>query len=98
MRDLGLLSLEDAIRKMTGATATALGIADRGVLGAGTRADVTIFDAGRIAERATYEDPHRYAEGISTVIVNGQPVFENGVHTGALPGHVLGRQPAADAP
>ncbi|MDP6774590.1 MAG: D-aminoacylase [Rhodospirillales bacterium] len=98
VRDLGLLSLEDAIRKMTGATATALGIADRGVLGAGTRADVTIFDAGRIAERATYEDPHRYAEGISTVIVNGQPVFENGVHTGALPGHVLGRQPAADAP
>jgi N-acyl-D-amino-acid deacylase len=83
---------------MTGATATALGIADRGVLDAGNRADVTIFDAGEIAERATYEDPHRYAEGISTVIVNGQPVFENGAHTGALPGHVVGRETAAGTP
>lgn len=98
VRDLGLLSLEDAIHKMTGATATALGIADRGVLDAGSRADVTIFDAGEIAERATYEDPHRYAEGISTVIVNGQPVYENGAHTGALPGHVVGRETAAGTP
>ena len=75
---------------MTAASAAALGFADRGVLGAGFGADVTIFDAGEIAERATYEDPHRYAEGISTVIVNGQPVFENGTHTGALPGRILG--------
>jgi len=64
-RDLGLLSAEDAIRKMTGATAAALGISDRGVLSPGGRADVTIFDAGEIAERATYKAPHRYPEGIS---------------------------------
>ena len=98
VRDLGLLSLEDAIRKMTGATAAALGIAERGVLGAGYRADLTIFDAHEVAERATYEDPHRYAEGISTVIVNGVPVFEDGAHTGALPGRVLGGAPAARTP
>jgi N-acyl-D-aspartate/D-glutamate deacylase len=93
VRDLRLLTLEQAVAKMTGAAARALGLADRGVLGAGAWADVVVFDPARIADRATYEDPHRYAAGVSTVLVNGTVVIDGGDHTGALPGRVL-RRPA----
>jgi N-acyl-D-amino-acid deacylase len=91
-RDLGLLPLEQAVHKMTGASATALGLKDRGVLRAGFRADITVFDPETVAERATYEDPHRFAAGIDTVLVNGTPVLRDGDHTGALPGRILRRQ------
>jgi N-acyl-D-aspartate/D-glutamate deacylase len=91
-RDLGLLTLPAAIHKMTGASAAALGLRDRGVLREGTWADVTVFDSTRIAERGTYDDPHRYAVGVSTVVVNGEIVIDGGDHTGALPGRVLRRQ------
>ena len=90
-RDLGLLSLPQAIRKMTGGSAEALGLRERGFLREGYWADVTVFDPARIAERATYDDPHQYADGISTVLVNGVVVIEGGEHTGALPGRVLRR-------
>src|SRR5262245_12905302 len=93
VRDLGLLSLPAAIHKTTGASAAALGLSDRGVLREGCWADVTIFDPARIAERATYDDPHQYSVGVSTVIVNGEVVLDGGDHTGALPGRVL-RRPA----
>jgi N-acyl-D-aspartate/D-glutamate deacylase len=76
---------------MTGGSAAALGLVDRGLLQEGYRADVTVFDPTTIAERATYEDPHQYAAGVSTVIVNGVFVIDEGEHTGALPGQVLRR-------
>jgi N-acyl-D-amino-acid deacylase len=91
VRDLRLLTLPEAIHKMTGASATALGLRDRGVLRPGNWADVTVFDADRIRDVATYEDPHRYAVGVSTVVVNGEVVIDGGDHTGALPGRVLRR-------
>jgi N-acyl-D-aspartate/D-glutamate deacylase len=93
VRDLRLLTLETAVAKMTGVAARALGLGDRGVLRPGAWADVVVFDSARIADRSTYEDPHRYAVGISTVVVNGQIVIDGGDHTGALPGRVL-RRPA----
>ncbi len=76
---------------MTGAAARALGLSDRGRLRAGAWADVAVFDPARIADRSTYADPHRYAVGVSTVVVNGQLVVDGGDHTGALPGRVLRR-------
>jgi N-acyl-D-amino-acid deacylase len=91
VRDLGLLSLPAAIHKTTGASAAALGLADRGVLREGFWADVTVFDPARIAEHATYDDPHQYSVGVSTVLVNGEVVLDGGDHTGVLPGRVLKR-------
>jgi N-acyl-D-aspartate/D-glutamate deacylase len=90
--------LETAIRKMTGASAAALGLADRGLLRVGLRADVTVFDPNEIAERATYADPHRFAAGIVAVLVNGVPVIERGDHTGAKPGEMLRPVPTASSP
>lgn len=93
--DLSLIPLEFAIHKMTGAVAAALKLADRGLLKAGYRADVTVFDPADFNERATYENPHQYPSGDrTTVLVNGVPVVENAVHTGALPGEVLKRNAA----
>ncbi len=92
-RDLGLLPLPQAIRKMTGGSAAALGLRERGLLRDGYSADVTVFDPARVAERATYDDPHQYAAGIATVLVNGVVVIDAGEHTGALPGRVLRRGP-----
>ena len=91
VRDLRLLTLEQAIAKMTGAAARALGLTDRGLLRAGAWADVAVFDPSLIADRSTYPDPHRYAVGVSTVVVNGQVVVDGGDHTGALPGRVIMR-------
>jgi N-acyl-D-amino-acid deacylase len=90
--ELGLLPLETAIHKMTGATARALRLADRGLLKPGYRADVAIFDPADFKDRATYADPHQYPSGTrTTVIVNGTVVVEDATHTGALPGRVLRR-------
>lgn len=91
VRELGLIPLHTAVQKMTGRSAAALGLKDRGILRTGFRADVTVFDPDEIAERATYEDPHQYAAGVSHVVVNGEPVIDRGEHTGALPGKVLRR-------
>ncbi len=87
-----VLSLEAAIHKMTGATARALRLADRGLLKPGMRADVALFDPSDFKDRATYADPHQYPTGArTTVIVNGALVVENAEHTGATPGKVLRR-------
>jgi N-acyl-D-amino-acid deacylase len=91
VRDLKLFTLESAVHKTTGGAARALGLTDRGLLRSGFRADVTVFDPARIADQSTYPDPHRYAIGVSTVIVNGAVVIDGGDHTGALPGRVLRR-------
>jgi N-acyl-D-amino-acid deacylase len=88
----GLIPIELAVHKMTGSTARALKLADRGLLREGYRADVTIFDPKDFQDRATYSDPHQYPTGNrTTVIVNGTVVVENATHTGALPGVVLRR-------
>jgi N-acyl-D-amino-acid deacylase len=90
--ELKLLPLELALHKMTGATARALRLADRGLLKAGFCADITIFDPADFKDRATYADPHQYPSGTRTsVLVNGVLVVENATHTGALPGKVLRR-------
>jgi N-acyl-D-aspartate/D-glutamate deacylase len=90
--ELGVIPLELAVHKMTGATARALKLNDRGLLREGYRADVTIFDPADFRDRATYADPHRYPSGNRTsVIVNGIIVVEDATHTGALPGKVLRR-------
>jgi N-acyl-D-amino-acid deacylase len=91
VREEGLIPLETAVAKMTGRSAAALGLRDRGLLRQGCRADVTIFDPATVAERATYETPHRFADGIEAVLVNGVPVLENGDHSGATPGEMLRR-------
>src|SRR5215470_10588135 len=91
VRDLGVLTLPAAIHKTTGASAAALGLKDRGVLREGAWADVVVFDSARISDRATYDEPHRYAVGVSTVVVNGEVVVDGGDHTGALPGRRLRR-------
>jgi N-acyl-D-amino-acid deacylase len=92
VRDRALLPLEAAVHKMTGATARALKLNDRGLLREGMRADIAIFDPADFRDRATYADPHQYPSGNRTaVIVNGVVVIDNAVHTGALPGKVLRR-------
>jgi N-acyl-D-amino-acid deacylase len=89
-----LLALESAVHKMTGATARALRLADRGLLRAGFAADIAIFDPTDFKDRATYADPHQYPGGAhTTVIVNGIVVVDEATHTGALPGKVLRRSP-----
>jgi dihydroorotase/N-acyl-D-amino-acid deacylase len=96
VRERGVLSLEEAIRKMTSFPAARLGLHDRGVLKAGLAADVTVFDAATIADRATFSDPHHYSDGVQYVIVNGQVTVAKGVHTGVRAGRVL-RGPGAGA-
>ena len=91
VRDEGVLPLEEAIAKMTSRPAAKLGLADRGTIAVGKKADLVLFSAERVRETATYEDPHQYAEGIETVILNGRVVVDGGEHTGALAGRVLRR-------
>ncbi len=93
VRDLGVLTLPEAIRKMTSAPAARIGLGDRGLLKAALAADVVVFDPDTIQDTATFDDPKRYADGVSLVIVNGQIVVENGVHTHARAGCALGARP-----
>jgi N-acyl-D-amino-acid deacylase len=95
VNDENVLPLELAIHKMTGATAQALKLKDRGLLKEGFRADIVIFDPKDFRDRATYADPHQFPSGARTsVIVNGTLVVENATHSGALPGTVLKRDSA----
>jgi N-acyl-D-amino-acid deacylase len=89
VREDGLITLEDGIRKMTSMAAAQLGLHDRGVLANGNAADITIFDATTIMDNATFENPHQYPAGITYVIVNGQIVVEHGEQHPVLPGRVL---------
>jgi N-acyl-D-aspartate/D-glutamate deacylase len=89
VREKKVLTLEDAVRKMSAFPAARLGLSDRGVLRPGMKADIAVFDAAKVRDTATFEKPHQYAEGFSHVIVNGQVIFENGEMTAARPGRVL---------
>ena len=85
----GVLSLQEAVRKMTSAPAQRLGLGDRGLLRESFKADVTVFDPGKVKDEATFVDPHRFASGLPYVMVNGEFVVDGGEHTGALPGRAL---------
>jgi N-acyl-D-aspartate/D-glutamate deacylase len=90
-RDAGVLTLEDAVHRMTGFPAAHFGLAERGLVRVGHRADLVVFDPSTIADRGTYEAPHRGPAGIALVLVNGTVVVRDGVHTGARPGRCLRR-------
>ena len=89
VREQKVISLEEAVRKMTSLPADQFGFGDRGRLAPGKAADIVIFDAGTVGDKATYSDPHQYPTGIVHVLVNGVPVIENGTQTDARPGRVL---------
>jgi N-acyl-D-amino-acid deacylase len=86
VRELGTIPLEDAIRKMTSSVADRLSLRDRGLLRAGMKADVVIFNPETITDNATFDAPHQLSTGVRDVWVNGVRVLANGAHTGALPG------------
>ena len=89
VRDEQVITLEDAVRKLTKLPATNLGIRDRGELREGFHADIAIFDPAEVQDHATYDNPHQYSTGMVHVLVNGVPVLRDGEHTGALPGQVV---------
>ncbi len=89
VRERNVLTLEEAVRKMTSFPARRLGLSDRGLLQPGMKADLAVFDPARVRDAATFEKTHQYAEGFSHVIVNGQLVLERGTVTAARPGVVL---------
>jgi dihydroorotase/N-acyl-D-amino-acid deacylase len=96
VRERGVLTLEDAIRKMTSLPANRMGLGDRGLIRPGMTADLVLFDPATITDRATFLEPHQYATGVSHVWVNGTAVLADGKMTGKLPGRVLhgpARQP-----
>jgi len=96
VRDRHVLSLEDAIRKMTSLPAQILGLRDRGQLRDGFAADVVVFDPATVGETNSFEKPKSYARGVDYVLVNGGIVIDNGVHSGAKPGRAI-RSAAAQA-
>ena len=89
VRERAVLTLEEAVRKMSSQTARRLGIHNRGLLTEGYYADIAIFDSDEIIDKATFEEPHQYAIGIKFVLVNGQVVVEQGRHTGRRPGKII---------
>lgn len=89
VREKQVLTLEDAIRKMTSATALRLHIMDRGLLKPGLKADMVLFDPATVGSPATYTEPHQVSTGVHTVLVNGVTVWEDGKHTGAKPGDIV---------
>lgn len=93
-REMGLFDLETAVHKMTGLTAAEFGFRDRGVVREGAFADLVLFDADTVRDRATFEAPTQRAEGIAQVIANGEVIWREGRATGARPGQVLRREVA----
>jgi N-acyl-D-amino-acid deacylase len=93
VRELQVLTLEEAVYKMTGLPAQKLRLQDRGMIRPGFAADLVVFDPDAVSDLATYDNPHQYAKGISQVIVNGQFVIRDENHTGAAPGTVLNPTP-----
>jgi N-acyl-D-amino-acid deacylase len=89
VRERGIISLEEAVKKMTSLPAQTLRLNNRGIIREGLYADLTIFDRNTFADKATFSNPHQYSQGLMYVIVNGELVVEKGKHTGGLPGMVL---------
>ena len=88
-RERKIVTLPEMIRKMTLLPAQKLGLKDRGIIAEGKAADIVLFNYETIQDRATFLDPHQFSVGIPYVIVNGIPVIDNGLNTGALPGRIL---------
>jgi N-acyl-D-amino-acid deacylase len=91
VREEHVISLAEAVRRLTSAVANNLGIVERGLLKPSYFADIVVFDPQTIAARATYQNPHQYAVGVLQVFVNGVQVLRDGEHTGAKPGRVVRR-------
>ncbi len=89
VREKHVLSLPEAVRKMTSFPAWRAGLLDRGLIRPGMKADIAVFDDTKVLDKATFESPHQYAEGMHTVMVNGAVIFENGQMTDSRPGVVL---------
>ena len=89
VREEHVLTLEEAVHKMSGLTTRQMHIADRGLIGEGLAADLVIFDPATIRDLATFEQPNQLSQGMEYVLVNGVPVIAAGKMTGALPGKVL---------
>ena len=89
VRELKALTIQDAIRKMTSFPAQKLGLKDRGLIKEGNWADITIFDADKIIDKATYENPRLYSEGIEYVIINGEIVYKKGEFMDVKPVHPI---------
>jgi len=89
VREEGILTLENAVRKMTSLPAQKLGLRDRGLIREGMYADLTIFDPAKVIDKASYTEPHQYPEGIQYVVVNGKIVIDKKEHTGTLAGKAL---------
>jgi N-acyl-D-amino-acid deacylase len=89
VRETAVLTVEEAVYKMSGQVAARLGMSDRGLIADGMIADIAVFDPATVAEQASFENPHQYAVGVPYVLVNGEVVVSDGEHTGALPGRVL---------
>ncbi len=89
VRELKIISLEDAVRKMTSLPAQTFGLRDRGLIKEGYAADLVVFDESVVADKATFSSPHQYAVGFSAVLVNGVVVFDGEKMTGRLPGRSL---------
>ncbi len=88
----GVLSIEDAIRSASSLPAQILGLRNRGLVREGFAGDIAVLDLARLRDRATFFEPHQYADGVEYVLVNGQPVVDGGRLTGALPGQVISRE------
>jgi len=92
VRDEGILSLEEAIRRLTSLPAKNLKIRERGLLKAGYFADIVVFDPAAIQDHASYDEPHQLSAGVTHVFVNGEAILRDGEHTGATPGRFV-REP-----
>jgi N-acyl-D-amino-acid deacylase len=97
-RELKVITLEEAVRKLTSLPADHFGFTNRGRIVVGQAADLVIFDPERVTDRATYEQPHQYPDGVTAVFVNGAAVVRDGAHTKARPGQVLRHRPSVVAP
>lgn len=89
VREQGVLTVQEAVHKMTGLPAQRMGLSDRGILAEGNLADIVVFDPATVIDRSTFEDPHQYPAGIDWVLVNGRVAVENGAFTGTRVGQVL---------
>ena len=89
VREQKVLTLEDAVRKMSGWPAERMGLTDRGVIRPGMKADIVVFNAATVIDKATFEKPHQYAEGVADVVVNGRVALLDGKTTGERSGRAL---------
>ncbi len=97
VRERKVLTLEEAVHKMTALAAERLGLSDRGLIAEGKKADIVLFDPDTISDRSTFERPHQLSVGVRFLVVNGEVVLSDGKHTGARPGRVLRRREASSS-